>query len=200
VQGFFEPRPPRRGRPLPQVRPVWLGPPEDSFGVLVPLRLVLVRTADLAVAIPGATAYRHGFSFELAIRRAAAEDQPLWMHRALDWFGREGSPPPEILRVGVQFGDGKKATNLDTSGGEFDWNPRRKPAGPVLHPHAGGGGERAWNQSYWVWPLPPEGPLTFAVEWPAQGVALTKASVEATRIRQAAAEDEQLWLPGADDA
>jgi hypothetical protein len=58
VQGFFELRPRRPGRQQPPVRrPVWLGPPEDSLGVVVPLHLVLVRTADLAVAIPGATAY-----------------------------------------------------------------------------------------------------------------------------------------------
>jgi hypothetical protein len=54
VQDFFELRPPRVGRQRPTVpRPAWLGPPEDSFGVVVPLRLVLARTTDLAVAILG---------------------------------------------------------------------------------------------------------------------------------------------------
>jgi hypothetical protein len=64
VEGFFELRSRGPGRPRPRVRrPAWLGPPEDSLGVLVPLRLMLVRTADLAVAIPSATAYRTGFGF-----------------------------------------------------------------------------------------------------------------------------------------
>jgi hypothetical protein len=64
---------------------------------------VLVRTADLAMAIPGATVYRSGFSFHLALRLAAAETDSLGMDRALHWFGREASPPPEVLRVGCSL-------------------------------------------------------------------------------------------------
>jgi hypothetical protein len=148
VEGFFEGRSRGSGRPRPQVwRPAWLGPPEDSFGVLVPLRLVVVvvvvRTADLAVAIPGATAYRTGFGFDLAIRGAAAEDDPFTLDRTLHWLGREGSPPPEVLRVGVQFTDGQRATGLDTWWDYFDpqsWT-QTPPSGPVLLPHGGGGGQ-----------------------------------------------------------
>jgi hypothetical protein len=181
---------------------VWLGPPEDSFGVVVPLHLVLVQTADLAVAIPGATVYRNGFSFDLAIRRAAAEADPLGLDWALHWFGQQGAPPPEVLRVGVRFADGQKATSLD------DWwddvnlqDPQQPPPrGPVLLQHGGGGGERVWDLSYWVWPLPPEGPLVFVVEWPAQGVPLTQARVETAMIRQAAAQDERLWPAEPGDA
>ena len=115
VEGFFELRSRRPGRQRPPVRrPTWLGPPEDSFGVLVLLQLVLVRTADLAVAIPGATAYRTGFGFDLAIRRAAAKDDAFALDRTLHWLGREGSPPPEVLRVGVQLADGQRGTSLDT--------------------------------------------------------------------------------------
>jgi hypothetical protein len=103
VQGFFEPRSRGPGRPRPpDRRPGWLGPPEDSFGVLVPLGLVLVRTVDLAVAIPSATGYRTGFGFDLAFRRAAVEDDAFALDRTLHWLGREGSPPPEVLRVGVR--------------------------------------------------------------------------------------------------
>jgi hypothetical protein len=195
VQDFFELRPSRAGRQRPTVRrPAWLGPPEDSLGVVVPLRLVLARTKNLAMAIPGATAYRNGFTFELAIRRAAGEDDSLDTHRALHWLG-EGSPPPEVLRVGVQFADGQRATNLDNWWDYFaPQDPEQAPPpGPVLLPHSGRGGERVWDQSYWVWPLPPDGPLTFVVEWPAQGVSLTRAGVEAVRLVQAAAQDERLW-------
>jgi len=196
VQGFFELPPRRPGRHRQAVRrPAWLGPPEDSFGVVVPLHLVLVRTADLAVAIPGATVYRNGFSFALAIRRAAGEVDPFGLDRALHWFGREGSPPPEVLRVGVQFADGQKATSLDYWWDYLDpQDPQQAPPpGPVLLQHGGGGGERVRNLSYWVWPVPPEGPLAFVVEWPALGVRLTQARVEAAMIRRAAAQDERLW-------
>jgi hypothetical protein len=203
VQGFFELPSRGSGRPRPPVRrPRWLGPPEDSFGVLVPLRLVVVRTADLAVAIPSATGYRNGFGFELAIRRAAAEGDAFALDRTLHWLGREGSPPPEVLRVGVQFADGQKATSLESWWDYFDPQDAAQapPPGPVLVPQGGAGGERVRSQSYWVWPLPPDGPLAFVVEWPALGVPLTQARVDGALIRQAAAQDEGLWPAAPEDA
>ena len=203
VQGFFELPSRGSGRPRPpDQRPRWLGPPEDSFGVLVPLRLVVVRTADLAVAIPSATGYRNGFGFELAIRRAAAEGDAFALDRTLDWLGREGSPPPEVLRVGVQFADGQKATSLESWWDYFDPQDAAQapPPGPVLVPQGGAGGERVRSQSYWVWPLPPDGPLAFVVEWPALGVPLTQARVDGALIRQAAAQDEGLWPAAPEDA
>jgi hypothetical protein len=203
VQGFFELPSRGSGRPRPpDQRPRWLGPPEDSFGVLVPLRLVVVRTADLAVAIPSATGYRNGFGFELAIRRAAAEGDAFALDRTLHWLGREGSPPPEVLRVGVQFADGQKATSLESWWDYFDPQDAAQapPPGPVLVPRGGAGGERVRSQSYWVWPLPPDGPLAFVVEWPALGVPLTQARVDGALIRQAAAQDEGLWPAAPEDA
>jgi hypothetical protein len=211
VQGFFELPSRGSGRPRPpDQRPRWLGPPEDSFGVLVPLRLVVVRTADLAVAIPSATGYRNGFGFELAIRRAAAEGDAFALDRTLHWLGREGSPPPEVLRVGVQFADGQKATSLESWWDYFDPQDAAQapppgpvlapPPGPVLVPQGGAGGERVRSQSYWVWPLPPDGPLAFVVEWPALGVPLTQARVDGALIRQAAAQDKGLWPAAPEDA
>jgi hypothetical protein len=203
VQGFFELPSRGSGRPRPpDQRPRWLGPPEDSFGVLVPLRLVVVRTADLAVAIPSATGYRNGFGFELAIRRAAAEGDAFALDRTLHWLGREGSPPPEVLRVGVQFADGQKATSLESWWDYFDPQDAAQapPPGPVLVLQGGAGGERVRSQSYWVWPLPPDGPLAFVVEWPALGVPLTQARVDGALIRQAAAQDKGLWPAAPEDA
>jgi hypothetical protein len=169
---------------------------------LVPLHLVLVRTADLAVAIPSATAYRTGFGFDLTIRRAAGGDDAFALDRTLHWLGREGSPPPEVLRVGVQFADGQKATSLDIWWDYFDPqdSAQAPPSGPVLLPQGGAGGERVRSQSYWVWPLPPDRPLAFVVEWPALGVPLTQARMDAALIRQAAAQDERLWPADPDDA
>jgi hypothetical protein len=102
----------------------------------------------------------------------------------------------------VQFADGQKATSLDTWWDYFDpqsWT-QAPPSGPVLLPSGGGGGERLRSQSYWVWPLPPDGPLAFVVEWPALGVPLTQAVVDGALIRQAAAQDERLWPADPSDA
>jgi hypothetical protein len=95
----------------------------------------------------------------------------------------------------VQFADGQKATSLERRWDYFDPQDAAQapPPGPVLVPQGGAGGERVRSQSYWVWPLPPDGPLAFVVEWPALGVPLTQARVDAALIRQAAAQDEGLW-------
>ncbi|HVU76667.1 MAG TPA: hypothetical protein VHC67_03730 [Gaiellaceae bacterium] len=59
----------------------------------------------------------------------------------------------------------------------------------------GGGGTRRWDVRFWVWPLPPEGPFTFVVEWPSQGVELTRHEIDAAPILEAAGRAYELW-PG----
>ena len=89
--------------------------------------------------------------------------------------------PDDLLRVGVQFSDGRKATNT----GGFPHRPpdfEIPPLGPVMHGGGGGGGERHWHQSQWVWPLPPGGPLAFVCQWPAAGIPLTRRELDAQLI------------------
>jgi hypothetical protein len=46
---------------------------------------------------------------------------------------------------------------------------------------------------YWVWPLPPPGPLTFVVEWPAHGIAESRAELDTQPILDAAARAIQVF-------
>ena len=83
---------------------------------------------------------------------------------------RHGGKREEMLRFGMQFADGSKVTNLP---GPLPGPPRgggEPPPGPVLQQSGGSGGDREWRQDYWVWPLPPPGPLTLACEWPGAGI------------------------------
>jgi hypothetical protein len=105
--------------------------------------------------------------------------------------GRRGTAdgiPPEVLRIGVQFSDGSKATNT----GGFH-HGRHAPAGPVMHPRGGGGGGGRWSQTQWVWPLPPPGPLTLVCEWPAMGIAVTRSELDAKPILDAAARAQVIF-------
>lgn len=193
---FFE-LPPRGEEPEPSPAPVWAGPPSNVLGAAVPLRLVLVRTSRLAIAITDASAYPTGLSFTLSLRmREAAVDY------RFDPFGHQfmgglpGSPqtpdatglPPELFRFGVQYADGRKATTVGNS-----FSSDAEPQGPILLPGGGGGGAHEWDQSYWLWPLPPAGPLAFVCEWPAHEVALTRAEIDTSLILEAAARAETLW-------
>lgn len=102
--------------------------------------------------------------------------------------------PPELLRFGVQFSDGRKATNV---GGSFPWDygpdADEEPPGPILSQRGGGGGNGNWEWEFWLWPMPPAGPLAFVVEWPAEQIELTRHEVDAALFLNAAAESEALW-------
>jgi hypothetical protein len=94
----------------------------------------------------------------------------------------------ELLRFGVQFADGRKATNLDRP----SYDPDREPDRPVLIQHGGGGG-LAWDMEHWVWPLPPPGPFTFVCEWPARGIEESGAEIDAGSILEAAGRAVTFW-------
>jgi hypothetical protein len=108
----------------------------------------------------------------------------------LDRVPFEGDPlPDELLRFGVQFADGRKATNLDRP----SYDPDREPDRPVLNQHGGGGGGLAWDMEHWVWPLPPPGPFTFVCEWPARAIAESGAEIDAGSILEAAGRAVTFW-------
>ncbi len=112
---FFEPPPPPPERQEPRPQPPWLAPPENEFGVSVPIRLVLARTDELALALVDVVAYSTGFALRLALR--APPGAPELDHRGMMHPARSASPD-EQFRFGVGFADGRKATNLA---------PRRPP-------------------------------------------------------------------------
>ena len=56
-----------------------------------------------------------------------------------------------------------------------------------------GGGPHSFVSRWWTWPLPPAGPLEFVCEWPAFGIAESRAVIDAQLILGAAARSIQLW-------
>ena len=189
---FFEPPPPIEPPDIgvPQ-RQAWWGAPGNELGVAVPLRILLARTSDVAVAVVEADAYSTGIALRLVVKWREAPVEP----RAHDLLGRMpqgtvgGELPPEVLRFGVQFADGRKATSV----GRSFLGSEDKPAGPVLAPGGGSGSDREWETSFWLWPLPPAGPLALVIEWPAEGIAETRHEVDAQPFLDAAGASEMLW-------
>lgn len=57
----------------------------------------------------------------------------------------------------------------------------------------GGGGGSSWSMAYWLWPLPPVGPLSFIAEWPAYGIGESRATVDAGALRREAEHADVLW-------
>lgn len=191
---FFDrlPRPPAPEPEPPRPRPVW-EKPDAVVGAAVPGEVVLARTEDAAVVVTGLLAYPSGFEFvcSTVLRR---EDRlgrmidPGFMHGP----GRyDDEPlPPEFVRLGVQFADDSVVTNLD-------WRsfpePDSTPQTPLLLPGGGGGGGRRYDMLYWIWPLPPLGPVTFVCEWPVHQIPESRGTIEAKLIVDAAARAIRLW-------
>ena len=62
-----------------------------------------------------------------------------------------------------------------------------------MAPKAVTGGQGHLDWSYWVWPLPPAGLMTFACEWAAYRITETSKQIEAEPIVRAARQSIRLW-------
>jgi hypothetical protein len=49
------------------------------------------------------------------------------------------------------------------------------------------------HSGYWLWPLPPPGPLRISCEWPVADIELTSAELDASAIVAAAERSTPLW-------
>jgi hypothetical protein len=189
---FFDPPPPppppEPGPPLPE----WHGPPDNVVPASFPLDLVIARTGSVAVFVHSGRAYANGFEFTLAFRLRTARHGRAH-DPVMSWHGTGGAIADDVLRFGIAFADGRKATVFDRF--RPPWPPDEEPPPPdiVLMQRGGGGGGSSWDMRFWAWPLPPEGPVGFVVEWPSEGISLTRADADSTAIREAARRVQELW-------
>jgi hypothetical protein len=163
---------------------------------------VLAKTDSVAIAVLGVAAFRKGIDFRLSVRRRPrqrdAEDEedidPFFEWHPLRRQVRPGQDlPPELLRFGVQFSDGRKATTVGLFETEGLVRPPEAPPSPVLMQGGGHGGGGEWESDFWLWPLPPPGPFAFVVEWPREQIALTRQEVDADIFVDASSRSEVLW-------
>lgn len=193
-----------------------MAPPGNVLGGLACLRAVLVRTGSLAVVVDHFVCYPTGFELSLLsrFRTPEAGGRPGGAPPPAPLFGaapslRPPSPEPGYggLRFGLAFADGRTTTD---HAGRPPWEAmagtvasvteHRDPPGsppepepPRLAVRSGHGGHDHWVQDYWVWGLPPGGPLGLVVEWPAAGVPETRVDVDGSTLRRAADHAEVLW-------
>jgi hypothetical protein len=192
---FFEPPAAPKGavgRTVVVSPPAWAGPPGNVLPGVVPVEVIIARTDQTVVAVTGMRAYPTGLGFTLHLRLRHISPRQERQFAALFGYGLpEGEPlPDEFLRFGVQFADGRKATNLGRPRSTDDG----EPDSPVLvEGGASGVGSSVWDAEQWVWPLPPPGPFAFVCEWPGRGIAVSRAEIDAGLILQAAERTVTLW-------
>lgn len=191
---FFDsiPQPPAPPEPVLQVRPAWMRPDEVIPGS-VPAELLLIRTEQVGVAVGSVRAYPNGFEFTLHTRLRTEDETGPRVGDPLEWHGRLGAQEPgEVLRLGIMYADGRRAS---TTSGHWRPDDEDDPERLMLQQNGGGGSARYWDGDFWVYPLPPEGPVTFVASWLKYGVEETRARLDGAAIREAARRATVLWPP-----
>ena len=162
--------------------------------------LLLVRTEAVAVAVGSLRAYPNGLKFVVHVRlRRDDNTSPYGLH---DPFGNHdprdrGKPQDDLLRLGVLFADGRRTANESGWRSERDYSESGEP---LLRAEGSGGSSRHWDGDFWLYPLPPDGPLTLIVSWPAYGVTEARGELAASAIRAAAGRALDLWPDDLDEA
>ena len=179
--------------------PRWYGPPEDELGAVVPQGVVLADSGRAVVALSHAVVHSTGTAFEfLAMARSLTRSETNRIFHEQHMF-EEHDLPDSLLRIGFELSDGGRASNLSGPGAHRRlMSPDAKPTGPLLLPHAGGGGQSSngrvtMKPGYWLWPLPPPGPLRISCEWPLVDIAMTTVEIDANNLLEAASRARSLW-------
>jgi hypothetical protein len=161
--------------------------PENEIPVAVAVNTVLARTGDVAVALQRLSVYTTGVSFDLVVRlrpdaaQAAGHDL-----NELVW-GHGPAPARGGFLLGVEFADGRRASNLAG-------RPGPTPGDEIVFTQGGGsGGMASVEQSWWLNPLPPAGPLRFVVRCPGLGIEERSVVLDGAAIQAASRDVVVLW-------
>jgi hypothetical protein len=175
-----------------------MSPPENEFPAGVGMTVLLGRTGDAAVGLTQVEAFSSGFRFTLAVRLRQASPQlahgGLFMLISAHVHPGMEVPLEDRLLLGIEYADGRRASTLHDIRME---GPSAVPDGDqlVLAQQGGGGGELSVDQTFWVAPLPPPGPLTVVLTWPGFGMAESRTVLDGAAIRAAASHSQVLWPP-----
>ena len=161
--------------PYPQGGPG--DPSEAEFPSVAVSALLLARAEVVAVAVTAIWAFKAGFEFWV------------WAQFRHSAPALEEETDEQSLHIGLQFADGRKVANV----GRMPEPAGSEQAGLILSPRSMGGGLRQSNRRYWVWPLPPAGPLAFVCEWSAFDIPETRTEVDAQLILDAAERSIRIW-------
>jgi hypothetical protein len=160
------------------------GPAQDEVGVLAMSGFMLARSADVAIALSGITAFSDGLLLHVVV--LFADEQ---RREALDWSLQEYSRSPGRFRIGVELPDGTRAT-----AGTGDAPPvMPNDTEAVLTMLASSNGPLRWQGDYWLWPLPGDGSMVIGCRWPDRAIDETLVSVETSTLRTAAATSGPVW-------
>jgi hypothetical protein len=178
------------------------------MGELVVSGLVLARTANAAITLPTIQVFSTGclMNVNIALRGHALSSEDynalqMAIFPHLSTGTRAGRLPDSLLRFGVRFTGGAKAT---TVGQRFEGPPPSQdpPPGPRLSWLLGGLSQRSGDEDaavvivgLWLWPLPPLEVFELGVEWPIGGIELSIVELDGSALVAAARHSPVLYWP-----
>jgi hypothetical protein len=205
---FFEPLPAGEetvAARLPERLP-WSGPPELETGAVLAVEQTVARSMNVVIRLPTIRAFRPGCMLDVEVisRQNGLSEDDWWdLHTSSQggfYRSRAGAPlPRRLLRLGVRYPDGGKATTIEQL---RRWTqPRDRdepPAAPVLSWTPGSSGMHGRELGFsafglWLWPLPPAESFEFAAEWPFGGIGLTIVELDGAAIVAAAGRSAYYW-------
>jgi hypothetical protein len=196
--GFFDdvelpPAPPQTLRP--HRGPSWAGPPPGYLPGVVEASIVLARTPQFALSAGPLFVYPNGVEITLRLFLADDAEYDSRLHSELGRGGPWEPEPDKVLLWGVDYGGGRKATNVGGYGPPVHdpHDPSKPPSDPILMPRGGTGMGGDWQHSYWLHPLPEQGTFAFVVLWPHRGVRETRTELEADLVGEAAGRSRSVW-------
>lgn len=171
--------------------PEWLGPPARTMPGFSSQMGTIFKTSDAMLVVRGFEVYATGvqFTLELWVRD---DRSPISLH---EWFGERGTAPlATMLWFGVMLADGSAWTNVDPLDRPDDhsWFAEQ-PVQPTLTPQGGGGSPDHAVMRFWLWPLPPEGSVTFVAEWPQRGIPESTAVIDGAELRHVVEGASLIW-------
>ncbi|MDF5757999.1 hypothetical protein [Spongiactinospora sp. TRM90649] len=177
------------------------------MGAVLVSGLTLARTPNVAITLPTIQAFSNGclVNVDLVTRRRTLSPDDfqalqLSVFPQMIAAVRADRPlPDQLLRFGVRFADGAKATTvgqrLDRT--RFPQDPPPAPHLSLLFPgmsmRSGDEDAGVKTMGLWLWPLPPEESFEFAVEWPIGGIDLNIVELDGAAIAAAARQAVSYW-------
>jgi hypothetical protein len=177
--------------------PLWAAtPPAGVLPVTIPGDVTLIRDDTVLACVGSICAYPSGFTFYLLIGLNPARE-PV---RRVGFHVRTDEERAEAARLQVRYRDGRVADSFAYMTGKVT------PGNAILR-YSGGSSvirpdmpEPRAESMWWVSPLPPDGPVEFALTLEGGAGPSGTARIEAATILHAAGHSRALWQePGRDD-
>jgi hypothetical protein len=159
----------------------------------LPEDVVLGLSEEAAVVMHGVACYPRGFAFSLETtsRYEVSYDDEDEEDAHGPFRVWSGTRQPSA-QFGIEYSDGRRATLAE---GRRPLPREGRKDDITIWPGGGGSGGGHSTTDLWVRPLPPPGPVTFAVEWPSKGIDESLRQIDGRQFRDAAERATRVFPP-----